>query len=71
MAVLNIPQRLNYSQAAAFLGIEPQTLRLWIATKRHAIPHYKLGDGKRARVRFDLTDLERFMAERRVTPAGN
>jgi len=54
-------------EAAAFLGVQPQTLALWRSTGRYGLRYFKVG--KKA-VRYSVTDLERFVASRAVEPAA-
>jgi predicted site-specific integrase-resolvase len=54
---------LNTEQAAEYLGIRPQTLRLWHCTGRYNLPVVKVGRATRYRV----CDLEQFIASRTVT----
>lgn len=63
-------QKLNTEEAAAYLGIRPNTLEVWRC--KHKGPRYsKLG----ARVLYDLDDLEAFFTARAVetmeSPSGS
>jgi len=53
---------LDRNQAAAFLGLRPQTLAVWATTKRYALPFIRVG----SRVRYRRADLERFLDQRTV-----
>lgn len=53
---------LTRDEAAEFLGVKPQTLAVWAATKRYPLPHIKVG----SRVRYRRSDLERFLDQRTV-----
>ncbi|WP_449412096.1 helix-turn-helix domain-containing protein [Pandoraea soli] len=56
---------LSRSDAATFLGIQPQTLAVWACNQRYSLPFVKIG----RRVMYRIADLEAFvMANRR---AGN
>jgi predicted DNA-binding transcriptional regulator AlpA len=57
------PSLLTTAQAAAYLGLRPQTLRKRRLTG-DGPPYVRLGDGPRARVAYRLADLEAWMAER-------
>lgn len=45
---------LTYIEAAAFLGIRPSTLMVWICRGNRGVPYYKIG----RLVRFKKRDLE-------------
>ena len=54
-------QKLNTDEAAAYLGIRPNTLEVWRC--KHKGPRYaKIG----SRVLYDIDDLEGFFAARAV-----
>lgn len=54
-------RKLNNQEAAAFLGVRPNTLEVWRC--KHKGPRYsKLG----RRVLYDIADLEEFFASRSV-----
>jgi excisionase family DNA binding protein len=53
---------LTRKQAAAYLGVKPQTLAVWVTTKRYNLPMVKVG----SLVRYRLADLERFIESRTV-----
>lgn len=54
-------RKLNNQEAAAFLGVRPNTLEVWRC--KHMGPRYsKLG----RRVLYDIADLEEFFASRSV-----
>jgi hypothetical protein len=50
---------LTREQAAAYLGVKPQTLAGWATTKRYDLPMVKIG---RNIVRYRLSDLQAFAA---------
>ena len=54
---------LTRSQAAAYLNIKPQTLSVWLCTKRYPLPYVKVGRC----VRYQRADLDAFIASRRRT----
>jgi hypothetical protein len=51
---------LNTNQAAAHIGVEPQTLSLWRATGRHVIKFYKIG----RKVAYRIEDLDAWLESR-------
>jgi excisionase family DNA binding protein len=53
-------QLVNVSQAAQFLAVSPSTLYGWVWQRR--IAFIKVGRA----VRFDMADLERFVAVNRI-----
>lgn len=55
---------LKNREAAAFLGVSPQTLDVWRSTKRVPIPYTKIGSA----VRYRLSELQRYADSRTVTP---
>lgn len=54
------PKLLTEAQAAEILGIKPQTLTVWRCTRRHELPHIKVGRA----VRYRLSDLMTWLDER-------
>jgi len=48
---------LTTTQAATFLNVRPQTLRIWRSTKRYDLPAVRVGGA----VRYKLSDLQRFI----------
>lgn len=53
-------QLVNVNEAAHFLAVSPSTLYGWVWQRR--IPFVKVGRA----VRFDMADLERFVAQNRI-----
>ncbi len=54
---------LSDQEAAEYLKLKPQTLRVWRATNRHPELRYcRIGN----RIRYRLTDLEKFVAKNMV-----
>lgn len=53
---------LSREDAAAYLGIRPQTLATWACNKRYSLRFIKIG----RRVMYRLTDIEAFIEERTV-----
>jgi hypothetical protein len=54
---------LEPPQAATYLGLAPQTLAVWRSRGRYALPFIKVG----GRVRYRLSDLNRWLEERTQT----
>ena len=54
---------LSRPEAAAFLGIAEGTLAVWASTKRYSLPYIKVG----RLVKYRLSDLEKFLEDRRVS----
>lgn len=57
---------LDTEEAAAFLGMRPQTLRKW-RWAGTSPPYIRLGRGNRARPKYRREDLEAWMKERTWT----
>lgn len=68
-ATLTLPSAplLTRQEAAAFLGVSPQTLANWATTGRGRIPFVRVS--KRA-VRYRMSDLERWLQARTVESTG-
>jgi len=49
-------------EAAAYLGLKPQTLAVWAVTGRYGLPMVRVGRS----VRYRVTDLERWLTARTV-----
>ncbi|MDX7571886.1 helix-turn-helix domain-containing protein [Serratia marcescens] len=56
--------KLTRKEAAAELGVSPQTLANWASTGRVSIPFYKVG---RKKVIYHKSDLEAYLASVRQT----
>jgi excisionase family DNA binding protein len=52
--------------AAEFLGVAVQTLGVWRCYKRHGLPYVKVG----TRVRYRMSDLQKWLAGRTCAPAA-
>jgi excisionase family DNA binding protein len=68
MATATVPagdRLLSRAEAAAYLGLRPQTLASWAVSGRYSLPFVKAG----RLARYRLSDLERF-AERRTVCRG-
>ena len=61
---------LTYAQAAVRLGLAEQTIRNWKVRQCLPFPYVKLGDAPNAPVRFEASDLDAYIAERRVEPGS-
>jgi len=64
MSVATLPSAglLTREQAAEFLGVRPQTLAVWLTTKRYDLRVIKVG----SLCRYRLSDLERFLEQRTI-----
>ncbi|MBJ2066728.1 MULTISPECIES: helix-turn-helix domain-containing protein [Serratia] len=56
--------KLTRKEAAAELGVSPQTLANWASTGRVSIPFYKVG---RKKVIYHMSDLQAYLASVRQT----
>lgn len=56
------PELLTREQAAAYLGVRPQTLAVWASTGRYSLPMVRVGRS----VRYRVADLERWLTARTV-----
>jgi len=59
--VASYQDKMNNSEAAAFLGISSTTLNIWRSKKTISIPYYKIGN----RVYYTRTDLLTFVSGQR------
>ncbi len=57
---------IDRKEAAAYLGIKPQTLAVWASTKRYALNVVKVG----GRAKYRIADLEAFIAKNAVEMGG-
>jgi hypothetical protein len=63
MLSANLSPRVETAEAAAILGVKPQTLEVWRCTKRYPdLPYYRVG----RRIQYARTDLERWLESRKV-----
>ena len=62
--MLDNPKLLTRQQAAAYLGVKPQTLSVWACTKRYGLPFIKVG--RLVRYRVSDLDLDAFLARRTI-----
>lgn len=58
---MTVKQKLNTLEAAAYLGVQPNTLEVW-RCKNKGPRYYKLG----TRVIYDRDDLDAFLASRSI-----
>ena len=69
MRLINNPtilERLTRAEAAAYLGVNAQTLANWAHTGKVGIPHHKVG----RKVIYMKSDLDNYLAaNRRTQPA--
>jgi excisionase family DNA binding protein len=61
-AILWRSDLLTRDQAADFLGVKPQTLAVWLTSRRYNLPVIKVG----RLCRYRLRDLEAFLERRTV-----
>jgi excisionase family DNA binding protein len=62
-ALLSAPSELlSRDEAAAYLGVKPQTLAVWHTTHRYSIPLVKVG----SKVRYRRADLDAWLASRTI-----
>lgn len=54
---------LTRQQAAAYLGVAPQTLAVWASTGRYALPFIRVG----RLTKYRLSDLDAWIAKRTAT----
>jgi len=65
MSVEDVEGRtLSYDEAAAYLGLQPGTLRVWVSHRR--VPHVKVG----SKVRFIRGHLDEYLAQNTVKAVG-
>ena len=62
-AVLSPADFVSRDEAAAILGVRPQTLAVWATTHRYHLPYIRVGN----RVRYRLADLEAWLSSRTQT----
>lgn len=60
--LFNRANLLTNDEAAAYIGVAPQTLTIWRCVKRYAIPYIKVG----SRIRYRREDLDTWLASRTV-----
>ena len=66
MRLINNPtilERLTRAEAAAYLGVNAQTLANWAHTGKVGIPHHKVG----CKVIYMKSDLDNYLAANRRT----
>ena len=62
-AILTLPRLLTRDEAAAALGVKPETLAVWQSTRRYDLPLVKVGRS----VRYKESDVARFIEQRTVS----
>ena len=60
------PALLSREEAAAYLGVKPQTLAIWGMTQRYGLPHIKVG----RLVKYRKRELDAFLDRRTVGGAA-
>jgi len=55
---------LTRREAAAYLGVTPDTLAVWFSTRRYPIPVIKVGH----LAKYRKADLDRFLESRTIVP---
>lgn len=60
-------RRLSETEAADYLGVAKRTLQDW-RLRRVGPAYSKLGTAARARIVYDIADLDAFLAAGRVEP---
>ncbi len=58
----NTAKMMTREQAAEYIGVKPQTLAMWLSTKRYSIPVIKVG----RLVRYRRSDLDAWLLARTV-----
>ena len=66
-ALLPGPRLLTREEAAAVLGLSPQTLSNWASTGAGGLPYVQVS---RRAIRYRLSDLEAWLAARTMTHTG-
>ena len=64
---MDVKKLLTRKEAAAYLGVKPQTLAAWHVTGRYNLPVVKVGRA----VRYRVADLELWLAGRTVGAAAD
>ena len=58
----NVPQLLDSTEAAEYLGLRPATLDVWRCTGRYELPFVRVG----RRIRYKKSDLDLWLTRRTV-----
>ena len=66
MAIAIATDVMTRKQAAAYLGVKPQTLAVWATKKRHELPFKKSGKF----VRYIRSDLDRWLESHTTTTSA-
>lgn len=56
---------LTVDELAHYLNISPTTLRAWCNDPEMSIPHVRLGDSRKAPIRFDADEIDAWLENRR------
>jgi hypothetical protein len=67
MVPMTVSELISREQAAAYLGVKPQTMASWATTQRYDLPYVKIG----SLVRYRISDLARFVESRTVGGASS
>lgn len=62
-AIATPEKKLTTEEAAALLGVLPETLASWRCLGRYNLPYIKVGRA----VRYDRRDIDAWLASRRTT----
>ena len=55
-------KKLSRTEAAAYLGVTPDTLNKWASVGRPWVPYYRVG----RKAVYDIADLDAFLEKHRV-----
>lgn len=58
-----ISQTVSRTQAAAIIGVKPDTMKHWAMQSRGPMPAAKLGTQRQSRVLYELEEIERWRAD--------
>ena len=61
------PDLLTNEEAAALLGIKPNTLEIWRSTKGKGPKFIKYGDSKQAPIRYHIDDITAWLESRKFS----
>ena len=60
------PELLDRIAAAAYLGVEPETLAVWASQRRYNLAYIKVG----SKVRYRRSDLDAWLRSRTIRGVG-
>lgn len=58
-----IPQTVNRTQAAAIIGVKPDTMKRWAMQHRGPAPAAKLSPAQQGRVLYAVDEIKRWRAD--------